>query len=227
MPSLVIPHFIAYAAALIPGAALFLTFIISAQHEYISWCFPLYEGCASISKAARGGYSLYLFRIMIIPAAVLQLVFWVLFYDWCKGQSSEVRQTSRTVLILGIISAIFLIVYANFLGTEGKLYTFLRRSGIYIYFASTVTAHFLIALNSYRLKTLSLPLNKTWRAMALICGLMVVFALSQAYIKLFIEDHRTIENVIEWNMAIAMHIPFLIFAYHWQKSDYKLTLNKN
>lgn len=225
MQSYVRPHVIAFAAALLPGAALVITFILSAQAGHIAWCMPLVDGCTSISGAARNGISLYIFRMLVVPAAVLQLAFWVFLLDWFRPHGQDAWQTARRTLALGVCSVLFLTLYANFLGTEGSVYTFLRRLGIYVYFATTVTAHLLITLNVHRLSNAAL-VTPLLRGMSLVSLGMLLLALSQAYIKLFVEDHRSIENVIEWNIAIVMHLPFLVFGYYWYKSDYHLHVNQ-
>lgn len=232
------PALIAYACALLPAMALVSSFLLSASLEYISWCIPLIEGCSSISRAARHGYSLYLFRSLIIPAAFLQVVFWYQLYRWFLEQAlrieappietaeslrHEVAQSAKRIFILGLLSATFLVVYATFLGTEGTVYTFMRRLGIYVYFASTVTANLLLTVNLFRLEQSGLPTNQGFSRMLGISFLMLGFAVAQGYIKLFVEDHKRIENIIEWNIAIAMYLPFLVLGSVWSLSNKKET----
>lgn len=211
------PHLIAFACAGIPACALLFTFIISSHQGNIEACVPFIHGCTSISKAARNGYSLYLFRMLIVPSAMLQLLFWIILTKQMVFSGIRNRRAILCLLITGCTSAMFLIVYANFLGTEGTVYKFMRRLGIYVYFAATVIAQLQLTYLSFKIRRQSPSKMWVYRTMTASASVMLVLALFQAYIKLFVANHDAYENVIEWNIAVAMHVPFLVYAWLWRE----------
>ena len=102
---------------------------------------------------------------------------------------------------------------SNFLGTEGAVYAFMRRSGIYVYFACTVGAWLLLTKILHGIRALE---RRTYRLMLLVCAMLAFWTVAQGYIKPFVADHRDLENIIEWNIALVMHLPFLAFAWRWR-----------
>ena len=45
---------------------------LSIRDGYVEACVPVLEGCASISRAARHGLGNHVFRLMVLPCAMLQ-----------------------------------------------------------------------------------------------------------------------------------------------------------
>ena len=51
-------------------------YLLSIQAGHVPACMPYMEGCVSISRAARHGLGNHLFRMLVIPCAVLHALVW-------------------------------------------------------------------------------------------------------------------------------------------------------
>lgn len=96
----------------------------------------------------------------------------------------------------------------------------MRRLGIYVYFTATVVAQLLLVYAFSLLRANNLTVQAAFRVQAANAALLLMLALAQGLIKLFIVEHDSYENIIEWNIAVAMHVPFLIVGYLWRKQGY-------
>ena len=121
-----------FAVAVILMVAVHLAWLVSVQADYIPFCIPYLEGCTSISRAARHGLGNHLFRLMVLPCALLAGLNWWMAREWLR--TPEDGASGKVFLMLGLVSAFALAVYATFLGTEGEAYRFLRRYGVTIFF---------------------------------------------------------------------------------------------
>ena len=80
------PAFIALLAGVLPIVAAHLAYLMNVHAagdlapEFI--CMPYTEGCVSISRAARSGPGLPLFRAVMLPTAALMLISWELVREW-------------------------------------------------------------------------------------------------------------------------------------------------
>ena len=64
------PRTLALIITILPFIITNIVFIVSAYEGYIPWCIPNIDGCARISKAARNGSSLFIFRATMIAYGV-------------------------------------------------------------------------------------------------------------------------------------------------------------
>ena len=127
---------------------------------------------------------------------------------------------------LGIVSALALIVYVTFLGTQAPFYEFMRRIGIYAYFLFSVIAQIMLASQALRLaKQLKL------KSLARISHLQLWLALTplalgtlNLLLKWILIDADSIENSIEWISALMMQIYFLLTYWAWRETDFDFHL---
>ena len=126
---------IALLTALIPTLTVNLCYVISSSQGHVPACVPYFEGCTSISSAGRHGISYSLFKLGMASSAVLLVMFW-------RGMSAHILSgTGRgaaVVAAVGMGGAVFLVLYAAFLGSEGHIYFLLRRFGSILYFGLTM-----------------------------------------------------------------------------------------
>ncbi|HZF79818.1 MAG TPA: hypothetical protein VEZ89_08505, partial [Rubrivivax sp.] len=120
-------------AGLLPMVATLLALVLSMRLELVPACNPFVEGCVSISRAARYGMANHLFRALVLPAAALQALTWILVASWLRGLGENGRG-SRTLLPLGLLAGAALVLYGAFLGTDGTVYRLLRQYGKVVYF---------------------------------------------------------------------------------------------
>ena len=81
---------VAWATALWPVLIIHLAYFNSAAGGHLPWCWPYWDGCTSISAAARSGNSIYLFRATMMPWAGLLAVYCWPYWDGCTSISAEI-----------------------------------------------------------------------------------------------------------------------------------------
>ena len=124
-------------AALLPLLVAHLAWWLSMRDGLIPVCNPYCDGCVSISRAARHGLGNQLFRMVMLPCAVVQVMCWIAATLWLRRETGS---AVRVLPWLGLVAGVFLALYAAFLGSEGRIYELLRRHGIQMYFGCTYLA---------------------------------------------------------------------------------------
>lgn len=212
---------IAWAAAILPFVAANAAYLISASAELVPWCFPYFEGCTSISRAARSGVANPIFRGIMLPYAVIMALYWWLAAEWLRGFAPQWRRLRRSMLTFGLLASLFLILYATFLGVEGDLYQWLRRYGITVHFACTVLAQFLLT----RAVAVDARLP-AWirRALLALCGMMLVLGLASIPLQHFAQDRAATLNALEWSYSLLMIAFFPLVGEAWRRTGFRFRL---
>ena len=217
---------IALACWLLPSAVVIGCYLLSLQLGQVRSCVPFLEGCVSISAAARQDPSIHLFRAVILPASTMIAGYWLLVHAWLTELGE--RGSSRSWITgLGVIGALFLVLYAVFLGTDGRAYSLMRRYGVTVYFAFTALAQLLLAARLHKL-----PGAAKARLGRGVVGPKIAFTAAMLALGLvnipaanFFAVFR-IENVIEWNFALLMHGYFALTAIAWHRADYRISASQ-
>lgn len=204
--------------AIVLVVATHLAWWISVQAGHVPYCIPYLEGCTSISRAARHGVGNHLFRLLVLPCALLVGIHWWLAGRWLAGRGSG----GVAMLLLGVTGALALAVYATFLGTEGEAYRFLRRYGVVVYFGCSYLAQLLFL----RLAQASGPLDRTSRLLMLgICVAMLVLGVTHVVVAALIGGSALqdrLENVFEWHLGVLLVGWFLVHARLWRQEGFAL-----
>ena len=187
-----------------PLIAVHISYFLAASSGHVPWCNPYWDSCTSISAAGRLAPEFYWFKLTMIPAAILMMIYWQQVKVWQLSQG-ETRSWPGN---LGTIGAIFLIVYVVALGVEGDLFRLQRRIGIILYFALTYLSQLLLVIWLLRKKYR----NLATRLMFTITCLLLVIGLSSIAIDLMTDWHDEVEDAYEWVMALLIHI-FYIVSY--------------
>ncbi|MCC5849290.1 MAG: hypothetical protein JJU29_14485 [Verrucomicrobia bacterium] len=214
----------AYACFLLPCGVIVVCYLVSTHLGQVAVCFPFYSGCASISAAARQEPAIHIFRMVMLPMTTVFAGFWVVCRVWLLQWDIK-RLQANAVGILGVVGAVFLVLYVVFLGTEGRIYDLLRRFGTTVYFGCTGIAQLIVAvsLSEQRKRlpaffgTMILPLFLFISVSMLILGIVYIPAAN------FFTAHN-VENIIEWNFAFLMHINFALVWILWRRQGLRLSL---
>lgn len=204
------------AVALLFTAAAHLGLWLSIRDGYIEACVPLLEGCTSISRAARHGLGNHVFRLLVLPCALLVGLHWWLAARW-------LGRGWRDVAWLGGIAAIALAVYATFLGTDGETYRFLRRYGVVCFFGFGYLAQlrFLHGLaRSGQARGLA-------RALLVVAVLMLLLGIASVAATALVEDagrKDRIENALEWQLGWLLAAWYVLHAALWRRVAARLAL---
>ena len=128
----------------LPIITVIISYIASVKLDLVTACIPNFEGCSSISRAGRYAPVKYFFKPMMYLYSIILFFYWKNLIDKIK----ELQIFEKKFFWFAVFSVLFLILYISFLG-EGKIYSFFRRIGIYIYIFFTVITQFLISKKLY------------------------------------------------------------------------------
>lgn len=215
---------LALACWLLPTGVVIACFALSVRLGLIDGCFPFTDGCTSISAACRKEPVIHLFRSVMLPSATLLAAQWLVVGAWL-GRLGERGRARNWIVFLGVTGAVFAILYAVFLGTDGPAYNLMRRYGVTVYFGFTALAELVLAARLARLAARGphAPGAGIARAMVAFGAVMLGLGLANVVFANFLDNDRA-ENVIEWYFALVMHGYFGVLALAWRRAGLRLSL---
>jgi hypothetical protein len=213
---------LALAAGLLPAVASLAAWALASNAGMVPTCNPFWDGCISISRAARHGLPNLVFRALVLPAATLQTLVWLAQAQALSAVGGATLQRSaRALTLIGVAAGLALVLYGSFLGSEGQIYRWLRRYGTVIYFGGTCLAMLVLARALQRLHALN-ALRQSHgheRALLLLLGLIVLLGLANvlgaAAADAALRDR--IENATEWCGALGLTLGFVVLASLWRQ----------
>lgn len=217
----------ALSAALLVGA-IHLGLALSVTRGLVPSWFPHVDGSCSVSRACRQEPAIHVFRALTLPAATLLAGTWLVAARWLALRELAGPRLRRAVLALGLSGALFLVLYATFLGTEGALYRLLRRYGVYVFFGGTAVAELLVTLALTRARRAGrAPEVEPWVVQALTATM--VFLLAAGPVNLAaakVLEREATANVLEWWFAIAMGLGFALLARAWARAELRIDVDQ-
>lgn len=207
---------LALLCALLPIVAAHLGWAISTAQGLVPSCNPYVDGCVSISRASRHGLGNMLFRMLMLPAATLQALCWFAAAAWAKGDGGYPRWTPW----LSGIAAVALVLYAGFLGSEGRTYELLRRYGIYFYFGCTYLALLTVLRRLARA-------DRAYAPLMVVAWGCLVFGLASVVVRYAVASEPLrdrFENLLEWHTALWLTATFAVLAWAWRREGLRLRL---
>lgn len=211
---------LALLAGALPIVATAAAWAIATAQELIPPCVPFFDGCVSVSRAARLGLANHVFRALMLPAAVLQGLVWLLAARWLATLLLPYRLLAWLAPI-GLLASAALVVYGAFLGTEGVVYRWLRQYGIVLYFGGTCVCMLIAGggvQRAVRAGTLALARVAEHAMVALALALVTLGLLNALLASLFGEPLKgRLENVAEWWAALIFMLGFFALAGIWRR----------
>lgn len=213
-------------AGLLPALGALLALILfNGPRE--AFCNPFVDDCISISRMARQGLANQLFRLLVLPGAVLQVLTWFAVAR-VLGTQGLARCEARALAALGAAAGSMLVVYAGFLGSDGEIYAWLRRWGTLTYFGGTYLAMLVFTRALQRLhgaRRIDLP--RRWqRVLEGLLAFVTAMALAHVAASLSanagLEDR--LENLTEWWGALSLTLAFAVMALLWRRWRWAATL---
>lgn len=215
-------------AGLLPALAGLGAWWLSTRLGLVPECNPFLDGCVSVSRAARHDLPNHLFRALMLPAATLQAVVWLVCARWLRAALGP-RPGVRALAPLGVTAGVALVLYGTFLGTEGQVYRWLRQYGTVVYYGFTCICLLLAGGAVQRLATsgrLHLP-RVLERAMQSLAITVVSLGVGNAIVAALFDDplKDRIENVTEWWGSLLFVIGFVALAAMWRRLDLRISLD--
>lgn len=215
---------VAYACFVLPCGVIAVCFLVSTHRGQIPVCFPFISGCASISAAARQDPSIHIFRMVMLPMTTVLGVFWLVARAWLLRLGAS-RGLANTAGGMGLLGAVFLVLYVVFLGTTGTVYELLRRFGTTLYFGGTGIAQLVLVVGLEKARLAGradFPRGLIF-ALVTICVSMLVMGVVYIPAANLFKAHN-VENIIEWNFAFLMHINFGLVSILQRRQNLRLHL---
>jgi hypothetical protein len=208
-----------------PIFAVHVSYLIGIRAGVLPACLPYVEGCISISATGRYPPSSFLFKSVMMPEAILLVAYWLFSVAWLRSLSRTADRSDKvgtSIAVFGVAGALFLIVYVTFLGTQGPVYDFMRRYGVYLYFLFTVVAQLILIS-----KVMSVSSGLRIRGVVAITKIQLAIALIpfalgilNLVLKAVLEDADAAENIIEWIFALLMQSYFLLSYFSWRATGF-------
>lgn len=207
------------ACAVLPVVAAHAALALSVREGLVPDCVPYWEGCTSISRAGRHGLGAIVFKLLMLPCALLQGLHWILARHWLRQLHPD-PAAGRALPALALVAACSLAVYVAFLGSDGEAYRWLRRYGTIGYFAATYLAQlvFLRRLSQWPQRPRGL-----YAAMLVVCAAMLALGLASTGIDAVAgetEWEDRLENLVEWHIGLLLTAWFLLQAELWRRTRY-------
>ena len=203
---------------ILPIITVIFSYIISVKLNLVAECIPNFEGCTSISRAGRNPPVKYFFKPLMYLYAFFLFLYWNSFLKKIK----KINIFEKKYFWFAVFSILFLILYITFLG-EGKIYTFFRKIGIYIYIFLTVIAQFLTSKKLYSFKK---KIGKYFNIKFILLNYYLTVSLVISGIILLpillikIDSFPEIKNIISWNYFFLIQLYFFFSYLSFKKSNF-------
>ncbi|MBL8289723.1 MAG: hypothetical protein JNL85_17200 [Rubrivivax sp.] len=218
---------LAALAGAMPIVATLVAWGVSTAQETIPACLPFIDGCVSVSRAARHGLANHLFRALVLPAAALQALGWLLAARWLATLLPPYRLLAW-LAPLGAAASIALALYTAFLGTDGPGTRALRQYGTVVYFGGTCICLLIAGGGVQRAVAAGRLVLARWveHSLVALALALVSLGLGNALVAaLFGEPLKgRIENVTEWWAALIFMLGWFALAVAWARARLALQL---
>ncbi len=212
---------LAYLAALLPLVTINLCYLLAASHGHVDWCFPYIDSCTSISAAGRKPPEFFVFKGLMIPSAVLLLLYWLAGERWLAILAGTPQQRFHTLIILACVASVGLVLYSVMLGAIGDTYRFQRRIGVILFFGLSYFAQLLVNNRLSRIDIIQRNHRRLYRTLTVLSVLVLLMGLASVIWQVFDEDYYdTKEDAFEWTFTLLLCLHVLVTARLWQLTGY-------
>lgn len=149
----------------------------------------------------------------MLPQAAFLVITWHFAVMWLKSVQPEAK-SGAAILVAGIVGAVALIAYVSYLASNDPFYEIMRRYGIYLYFLGTAVAQLTL--------TFSLERSRLRQAMIWIMVTPFVLGIYNLVQKNLVTELNSMENRIEWIVALLMQAWFVTLYLAWRNSNFQV-----
>ena len=214
-------------AALVPFAAVHLTYLLAATTGAVDWCIPYLDSCTSISATGRKPPASYLFRATMLPTAVFMAAYWWFNRVWLDSERQRaglpVGRLGSWMLALGLLACVGLVAYVTVLGEAGDLWSRQRRIGTVLFFSFTFIAQLLLVAQLRQLRQSLSALQPVAHWMLTICVVLLLLGLLTVLLDAWNETwYESVEDAFEWVLSLLLQSNFLLGYFVWRQADWHL-----
>ena len=185
---------------------------------------PYLHGEVSISRTARYFPATLIFKPLLILSAIFLILYWknnlALFSEF--KNKNILNNFSNLFFYFGIISSVFLILHASFLGLDidSKLFSKIRKIIIISFIFFEVLAQFYMTKNLFNFKSkLKNYLNYAVLNLKIVfISTVLVITVMIFFILVFGDLNSSTKHILEWNYFSILLIYYLLSSLLWKSS---------
>jgi len=196
-------------AAALPLLTINVCYLFAIGLDHLPACFPYISGCTSVSSAGRLAPESLIFKMGMLPFAVIIVFFW----RRCSTFLAVVgRSRSRFIALrlLGVIAALSLTLYVVALGLRGDEYRLLRRIGIDGFALSNLMSQVMFVF-AYRHMRLG-ETEKLWRWLVVLCLALPALGIAAEVAKWAGAPRHVANNIVAWNAYVVLCAYFAVMS---------------
>lgn len=215
------PAHLALLTAALPFLCVHLSYLLAASQGHVPWCVPYWDSCTSISATGRELPEKLLFKLLMLPSALLALPFWWLVRQWLR---LEAGVHSRSEVLLGGSGAAFLLLYVLALG-ESNDYRWARQSGIILFFALSYLAQLCFLCHSSAWASRRPGPWRVWRWQLRGAVLLLALGTGSVVLDLAYAGYDGIEDAVEWILMLCVVTQFCSHWWLWRAADLRVDVS--
>ncbi len=216
-------NYIPLATALLPAVGVHISLLMAAYLGHVSWCFPYFPDCVSISATGRHSPESFVYRAAIMPTAVFMMIYWKLCAEWLKMLGTEAPRLNRSMLWFGVTAAFGLFFYASVLGEVGQLYSLQRRVGMTLFYILTYLAQLLLTVQIASVaatRGVGMP-APILRSLVAITSAIAVLGSASLLSWAFYDDYRRYEDAFEWGLTLLILAHPFVTYFAWRNTGFQ------
>ena len=195
------------------------TFFSVDQIGRSGFTIPYLDGSLSISRASRTFPQYLIFKPGMIITAILLCFYWYK-NNILINHFKNTNYKKNNFMIFGILSAIFLVIHAIFLGleTDIKIFKLLRRFVLLGFIIFEIIAQSILVINFYKLKNqLKDFFNPNILKLKILLVSVLIFVAIISIPVLIMNGNIHFKHGLEWNYFISIILFYLLTRLFWKK----------
>ena len=195
------------------------TFFSVDQIGRSGFTIPYLDGSLSISRASRTFPQYLIFKPGMIITAILLCFYWYK-NNILINHFKNTNYKKNNFMIFGILSAIFLVIHAIFLGleTDIKIFKLLRRFVLLGFIIFEIIAQSILVINFYKLKNqLKDFFNPNILKLKILLVSVLIFVAIISIPVLIMNGNIHFKHGLEWNYFIGIILFYLLTRLFWKK----------
>lgn len=214
---------LALGAALLPLVTIHITYLLSASYGQVDWCIPYIHSCTSISATGREPPAYFVFKGLMIPAAVLLALYWLLSAAWLKTLGCQRHHWRKILVALGLIASTGLVFYTVALGWIDPVYRLQRHIGVSTFFGFSLLAQLLVTWLLESTPAVKTGLATGLRRLKIAIGTVFVTGLASVVIGFVSPDlYRRSDDAFAWSLTLLLCIHTLLTADLWRQAGWRM-----
>ena len=205
-----------------PLETILLRSILKSDTEFSQVKNPYFYGEVSISRTARYFPTVIIFKTLIILSSFLLFLYWKnnlnLFSELKKNNTLD--KFSKNFFYMGVLSCIFLMLHATFLGLDfnSELFTKIRRIIIVLFIFFELAAQISLTRNLFKFRVELFEYIKPLILKIKIIFLIIVFSITCIAFSIlaFGDSSTAFKHILEWNYFSLLLVYYLLSRLLWK-----------